>query len=99
MFLNNYHQLKNKEICVLPFLILFSVIVRIPVALIYGDTSLEHEWGLLVNNLIKHGQLIYEIFDNGFLLPNLWMKMKIPTVLLARKLPKTILSLPLKAKL
>ena len=73
MFLNNYHQLKNKEICVLPFLILFSVIVRIPVALIYGDTSLEHEWGLLVNNLIKHGQLIYEIFDNGFLLPNLWM--------------------------
>ena len=73
MFLNNYHQLKNKEIYVLASLTLFSVIVRIPVILIYGDTSLEHEWGLLVNNLIEHGQLVYEIFDNGYLLPNLWM--------------------------
>ena len=73
MYLHNYQHLKNKEIYVLVSLTLFSVIVRIPVILIYGDTSLEHEWELLVNNLIKHGQLVYEIFDNGFLLPNLWM--------------------------
>ena len=73
MFLNSYHQSKNKEIYVLVLLMLFSALIRIPVILIYGDTSLENEWGLLVNNLIKHGQLIYEIFDNGFLLPNLWM--------------------------
>ena len=73
MFLNSYHQSKNKEIYVLVLLILFSVLIRIPVILIYGDTSLEHEWELLVNNLIEHGQLVYEIFDNGYLLPNLWM--------------------------
>ncbi|MDP6710797.1 MAG: glycosyltransferase family 39 protein [Pelagibacteraceae bacterium] len=73
MFLNNYHQLKSKEIYVLIFLILFSAFIRIPVISIYGDSSLEHEWELLVINLIEHGQLVYEIFDNGILLPNLWM--------------------------
>jgi len=73
MFLNNYHQLKSKEIYVLIFLILFSAFIRIPVISIYGDSSLEHEWELLVNNLIEHGQLVYEIFDNGILLPNLWI--------------------------
>ena len=73
MFLNSYHQIKSKEIYVLTFLILFSVFIRIPVILIYGDLNLEHEWELLVNNLIEHGQLVYEIFDNGMLLPNLWM--------------------------
>ncbi len=73
MFLNSYHQIKSKEIYVLTFLILFSAFIRIPVILIYGDLSLENEWKLLVNNLIEHGQLVYEIFDNGILLPNLWM--------------------------
>ena len=73
MFLNSYHQIKSKEIYVLTFLILFSAFIRIPVILIYGDSNLEHEWELLVNNLIEHGQLVYEIFDNGMLLPNLWM--------------------------
>ena len=73
MFLNNYYQSKNSKVYILALLILFSIVVRIPAILIYGDTSLEHEWGLLVNNLIEHGQLVYEIFDDGFLLPNLWM--------------------------
>ena len=73
MFLNSYHQIKSKEIYVLILLILFSAFIRIPVILIYGDSNLEHEWELLVNNLIEHGQLVYEIFDNGILLPNLWM--------------------------
>ena len=73
MFLNSYHQSKNKEIYVLVLLVLFSIIIRIPVILIYGDTSLENEWQLLVYNLIENGKLVYETFDNGFLLPNLWM--------------------------
>ena len=73
MFLNSYHQSKNKEIYVLALLILFSIVIRIPVILMYGDTSLEHEWEILVNNLIKHGKLVYETFDDGFLLPNLVM--------------------------
>ena len=73
MVLNYYHQLKSKEISVLVLLILFSSFIRIPIILVYGDTSLEYEWELLVNNLVKHGQLVYEIFDDGYLLPNLWM--------------------------
>ena len=71
--LNYYHQLKSKEISVLVLLILFSSFIRIPIILVYGDASLENEWELLVNNLVKHGQLVYEIFDDGYLLPNLWM--------------------------
>ena len=41
--------------------------------ILFGETSLEYEWLYLVSNLIEHGQLVYQTFDNGFLLPNLWM--------------------------
>jgi len=47
-------------------------LIRIPIIFIFGDTSLENEWEILVHNLIIHGQLVYERFDE-FLLPNLWM--------------------------
>ena len=53
-------------------LFLFSVAVRIPIVLIFGDTALENEWRILVYNLINHGTLALMNFD-GFLLPNLWM--------------------------
>jgi hypothetical protein len=72
MFLNNYHQIKNKEIYVILFLILFSIIIRFPAVFMFGDTNIENEWGNLYKNLIIHGKLIYENFD-GILLPNLWM--------------------------
>ena len=73
MFLDNYHYLKNKEIYISILLFLFSFFSRIPVIILFGDTSLEYEWLYLVSNLIEHGQLVYQTFDNGFLLPNLWM--------------------------
>ena len=72
MFLNNYHQIKNKEIYVILFLILFSIIIRLPAIFMFGDSNIENEWGNLYKNLIIHGKLIYENFD-GILLPNLWM--------------------------
>jgi hypothetical protein len=72
MQFNNNQYLKRKENLVILLLILFSATVRIPVILIYGDTHLENEWGILVNNLINHGTLALKNF-NGFLLPNLWM--------------------------
>ena len=72
MYLNNYQHLKNKETYLLIFLFLFSFLIRIPIIYIFGDTSIEKEWGILVHNLIIHGQLVYERFDE-FLLPNLWM--------------------------
>tara|TARA_Y100000590_G_scaffold18275_1_gene21800 strand:+ start:64263 stop:65504 length:1242 start_codon:yes stop_codon:yes gene_type:complete len=73
MFITNYHYLKNKEIYIIVFLFLFSFFSRIPVILLFGDTSLEYEWVFLVSNLIEHGKLVYQTLDNGFLLPNLWM--------------------------
>ena len=72
MYLNDYQHLKNKETYLLIVLFLFSFLIRIPIIFIFGDTSIENEWGILVHNLIIHGQLVYERFDE-FLLPNLWM--------------------------
>ena len=59
MFLDNYHHLKNKEIYVLTLLILFSIFIRVPVVFLYGDTGLENEWRILVNNLTNHGILAF----------------------------------------
>jgi len=72
MFLDNYHHIRNKEIYVVIFLILFSIIIRLPVVFMFGDSNIENEWGSLYKNLIIHGRLIYENFDSA-LLPNLWM--------------------------
>ena len=63
--MDSYQYLKKKETIIPILLILFSVAVRIPVILIWGDTSLENEWGILVNNLILHGTLSLKNFD-GF---------------------------------
>ena len=72
MYSNDNQSLKRKEALVVILLVLFSAVIRIPIILIYGDTSLENEWGILVNNLMNHGTLALKNFD-GFLLPNLWM--------------------------
>ena len=72
MFLENYHHIKNKETYGIIFLILFSILIRIPIIFIFGDVTIGNEWGYLYKNLILYGKLIYENFD-GFLLPNLWM--------------------------
>ena len=57
MYMNSYQYLNNKETRLLIFLFLFSFVVRVPVVLIYGDTALEHEWKVLVNNLVDYGKL------------------------------------------
>ena len=72
MYLNNYQFLKKRETLALISLILISVLIRIPVILLLGDTSLENEWEILVNNLITHGTLSLWSFDE-FLLPSLVM--------------------------
>ena len=76
MFLNNYHHLKKKEIYTLILLIIFSIFIRIPTIAVFGDTSLDNEWGVLVNNLIIHKTLAFDYLDpalDKFLLPNVWM--------------------------
>ena len=72
MHLNSFQRLKNKETYLLIFLFLFSFLVRIPAIVIFGDTSLEHEWKIIVNNLTDYGKLSLFSFDN-FLIPNVFM--------------------------
>ena len=72
MNFNDYLLLRRKETFVVILLVLFSAAVRIPIIFIFGDTSLENEWGILVTNLIINGTLSLKNLD-GFLLPNLWM--------------------------
>ena len=72
MYLNNYLDIKKKEILIIFLLITFSALIRIPVIIIFGDTNLENEWVQLVNSLINQkGLSMYTI--EGLLLPNLWM--------------------------
>ena len=84
MFLNKYNFSKNNEIYLLTFLILFSVLIRIPTVTFFGDTTLEYEWESLVENLIEYKQFgwkncefAYSVtkicLEKGFILPNLWM--------------------------
>ena len=76
MFLNNYHHLKKKEFYTLVLLIIFSIFIRIPSIIIFGDTSLDNEWGVLVNNLVNHGTLAinYQNYNlHQHLLPNVFM--------------------------
>jgi len=72
MYFNNFQHLKGKESTIIILLILFSVLIRIPAILMFGDTSLENEWKVLVENLILHGTLSFRNLD-GYLLPNLYM--------------------------
>ena len=72
MYLNNYTYLVKRETFIIILLLLFSIFIRIPIILLYGDTNLENEWAALYNNLTTHGTLALKNFD-GYLLPNLWM--------------------------
>ena len=72
MYLHNYQQSKNKETYLLIFLFLFSLLIRIPAIFIFGDTDLENEWRILVNNLTNHGTLSLINFGD-FFVPNFFM--------------------------
>ena len=47
MLFKKYSFIKNKETYTLILLILFSISIRVPVTIIYGDTGLEYEWKFL----------------------------------------------------
>jgi len=72
MYLNNYQHLKNKETYLLFFLFLFSFLIRIPVIFIFGDTRLDNEWGIIVNNLTEYGKFSLVNFGD-FFVPSLFM--------------------------
>ena len=70
--MNNYQHLKNKETYLLFFLFLFSFLIRIPVIFIFGDTRLDNEWGIIVNNLTDYGKFSLVNFGD-FFVPSLLM--------------------------
>ena len=72
MYLNNYQHLKNKETYLLFFFFLFSFLIRIPVIFIFGDTRLDNEWGIIVNNLTDYGKFSLVNFGD-FFVPSLFM--------------------------
>ena len=72
MYLNNYQHQSNKETLTLVFLLIFSIIIRVPIILMFGDVGLENEWKILVENMITHGKFSIINF-NGYFLPNLYM--------------------------
>ena len=76
MYLNNYQLPIKKETLSLILLFVFSALIRIPIILIYGDTSLENEWRVIVENLKIHGTLAFSYYDANLkelLLPNVLM--------------------------
>ena len=72
MYLNNYQYQNKKETLTLVFLLIFSIVIRIPIILTFGDVSLEHEWKILIENMTTHGKFSIIRF-NGYFLPNLYM--------------------------
>ena len=72
MHLNNYQYLKNKETQLLIFLFLFSFLIRIPGIYIFGDTRLDNEWLIIVNNLTDYGKFSLVNFGD-FFVPSLFM--------------------------
>ena len=69
-------MIEKKERTAILFLFLISFFSRIPGIFLVGDTHLDNEWGMLVNNLIAHNTLSYNYYDeslNKFLLPTAYM--------------------------
>ena len=63
---------KNFDIYVIILLFLVTLMFRIPLIEIYGDTSLQYEWTKLVKNLVENNKLVWKTID-GVMLPNLWV--------------------------
>tara|TARA_Y100000590_G_scaffold461575_1_gene623493 strand:+ start:6077 stop:7306 length:1230 start_codon:yes stop_codon:yes gene_type:complete len=72
MYLYNYQYLKNKKTHFLIFLFIFSLLIRIPSVFFFGDTSLENEWSIIVDNLVNYNKFSFLRFD-GFFVPNVFM--------------------------
>ena len=54
--------MKKKETLVVIFLVFLSIVIRIPVVLIFGDTNLENEWTngyLQYIDFIKEDSIIF----------------------------------------
>jgi len=70
---------------ILFFLILISFLARLVAILLYGDTKIENEWGILLNNLYNHKTYAFYKFENN-LLPSSYMPPLYPFTLFFLKI-------------
>ena len=70
---------------ILFFLILISFIIRLVAVLLYGDTRIDHEWGVLLHNLYNHNTYAFYKFEDK-LLPSSYMPPLYPFTLLFLKI-------------
>ena len=70
---------------ILFFLILISFLVRLIAVLFYGDTRIDNEWGILLNNLYNYKTYAFYEFENK-LIPSSYMPPLYPFILLFLKI-------------
>ena len=63
----------NKYLYNIYLAISISIILRLSLLNAYGDTTLEHEWGILFNNFQKSGVLSYYTSFDGTAIPTVFM--------------------------
>ena len=62
---------QNKKLLI-STIIIISLIIRIPAIYFFGDSRLENEWFVLINNLTNQKEFAFRNFGN-FYIPNLYM--------------------------
>ena len=70
---------------ILFFLILISFLARLIAVLFYGDTRIDNEWGILLNNLYSYKTYAFYEFENK-LIPSSYMPPLYPFILLFLKI-------------
>ena len=70
---------------ILFFLLLISFLARLVAVLLYGDTEIDNEWGILLNNLYNHKTYAFYEFENK-LIPSSYMPPLYPFILLFLKI-------------
>ena len=70
---------------ILFFLILISFLARLIAVLFYGDTKIDNEWGVLLNNLYNYKTYAFYEFENK-LIPSSYMPPLYPFILLFLKI-------------
>ena len=81
-------QMKKKikfEFSILFFLVLTSFLARLVAVLLYGDTEIDYEWGILLNNLYNYKTYAFYEFENK-LIPSSYMPPLYPFTLLFLKI-------------
>ena len=73
------------EFSILFFLILISFLARLVAVLLYGDTRIDNEWGILLNNLYNYKTYAFYEFENK-LIPSSYMPPLYPFTLLFLKI-------------